>query len=71
MLAMVSTMNACTRMDVVPEYTKYGNMASTTTTTSAAAPVQATFRWDRVTRNPAAGRADVSVVRLMSGPSGK
>ena len=71
MLAMVSTMNACTSTDVVPEYRMYGNMASTITTISAATPVQATFRCDRVTRNPAAGRAGVSVARLMSAPSGR
>jgi hypothetical protein len=35
---------------VVPEYTMYGNSASTTTTTNAPAPVQATFLRDRVTR---------------------
>src|SRR6516162_4473724 len=35
MLARVSTMNACTMMPVVPEYTMYGNSASTTTTASA------------------------------------
>src|SRR5262244_708989 len=50
----LSAMNACTMMAVVPEYTMQGNIASTTTTISAPAPVQATFLRDRVTRNRSA-----------------
>jgi hypothetical protein len=50
MLARVRMMKPCTMIVVVPAYTMYGNSASTTTTTSAPIPVQATFRRDRVTR---------------------
>ena len=70
MLASVSTMNPCTMIAVVPEYTRYGKNASTTTTTSAPAPVQATFRRDRVTRYCSAGRAAASVAMLMTPSSG-
>ena len=70
MLAIVSTMNPWTRMAVVPEYTTYGSIASTTTTISAPAAVQATFLRDRVTRNFSAERAVVSVTMLTTVPSG-
>ncbi len=39
-------------------------------TITAPAPVQATLRRDRATRNGSADRAAVSVTRLMIGPSG-
>jgi hypothetical protein len=71
MLAIVSTINAWTRMVVVPEYTRYGNSASTTTTMSAPTPVQATFLRDRATRNASAGRALVSAARLTTASSGR
>src|SRR5262249_5742269 len=68
MLARMSTMNACTMMVVVPEYTMYGNSASTTTTASAPTPVQATFRRDLVTRNFSSERVVVSVATVMTVP---
>ena len=49
----------------------YGSRASTTTTISAPSPVQATFRRDRVTRTPPAGRAGLCVATLMTATSGR
>src|SRR5579859_7704819 len=70
MQAIVSTSKACTKIVVVPAYTRYGGRQSTTTTTSAPAQVHATFLRDRVTRNFSAERAVVSVTVLI-GLSGR
>src|SRR5580704_10938471 len=70
MLARVKMMNACTRMVSVPAPTRYGNSASTTTTTRAPSPVQATFLRDRVTRYFSAERAVVSATAVTTPPSG-
>ena len=71
MLARVRMTKPWTMMVVVPEYTMYGNSASTTTTMRLPPPVQAMFRRDRVTRIFSAERAVVSVAAVMIEPSAR